>query len=357
MTHGALKVLTFALVGQAHAQFKPLKQPGSQKVPYGVSSMQRFTPPMHQGFPQRFPTQQERLNSFTVAAVGMDRAPPIIQTPDGPRFDITSKGGAAPAKSEDVAPGKSLFGGDLTECGRTGMQEQCTYTSNSPEICMGIVGRGGREWPDSKSFVWPENQETAWSDAYQPQSRCISIWELGNNDFIYRLTYGDNYLLPKCDASDSLALRSQYTIDMWGACELQTRDYKYVSPRSSQYKADASVVTNKDLFVLDKPSLKEEQPAKMSARCERFRAAISKLCQVCTAQATNDKDKAAITGQCAGFEVPSELLAESKVSDLEPQKEQYFAPALFALACFTLTAFSVKKFHSYQKPGMQEPLM
>jgi len=213
----------------------------------------------------------------------------------------------------------NVFGTKLQKCGtmsefkegKTVTTDECPYTENMPQMCVAQITRQFE--PKENSFEW-EKQPGAdnWPDG--AETKCVSIWDLGENGFFgqaglhwgpkeegYGTVWGwvpSDYLV-KCDALPSDVLTSQYTLDTYSTCEFEARQYKYISPNSKEYSGtDQSEVTKKSPFYIEKPSKGEEGVPNLSTRCERFRKSVGDVCNTCINQAKGAEAKAAITSQC-----------------------------------------------------------
>jgi hypothetical protein len=233
-----------------------------------------------------------------------------------------SAGGGAPAGGFTAQDSPELwstnvFGETIQSCPAVDGSGTCTYKEGVPQICVGIGPREreGAGDPtagaDAKTFLLTKPMEAnLWNDALQGQ--CISIWDYTSEtgtDIGSWLRFGNSDVIPKCDAMPAAVLKSEYTADTYSTCEYEARDYKYVSPASSKYKGrDNSVVTKKDPFFLDKPSIGEAGMPKASTRCARFRKVINEVCEICAVQASG-AGKTAIESQCAALKatVPAEF--------------------------------------------------
>jgi len=134
-------------------------------------------------------------------------------------------------------------------------------------------------------------------------AQCISIWDYTGEtgtDIGSWFRFGNAEVVPKCDAMPAAVLKSEYTYQTYSTCEYEAREYKYVSPASSKYKSDNSVVTKQDPFFVNKKSVGEMGTPKVSTRCARFRKVVNELCDICTIQASG-AGKQAITEQCSAL--------------------------------------------------------
>merc|ERR1719428_2151306 len=135
---------------------------------------------------------------------------------------------------------------------------------------------------------------------------CRSLWDWGNVKGSSMILGGMQQLL-KCDALPADVLESEFSLETWRNCELQSRQYNYVSPTSSKSGTPSSVVTTKDQFMIDKPSLGEKQPEAMRQRCQRFRDVIEKMCNTCEGQASGDGAKSALSKKCEAITMPAAM--------------------------------------------------
>lgn len=198
--------------------------------------------------------------------------------------------------------GKNIFGTDLQSCSP---DEECTYTADSPQICVGLTpreryGAKDRIWfSDAKSFeLKPPPGQFKWKPEYKGQ--CVPFFEFGSDSFMKGLRFGAMDLVPKCAAIPSSIFTSEYSLDLWQNCMMEAKEYKYVSSTSSKYQSDSTVTTKKDPFFIKKPSLKEDQPDLMSPKCMRFRQGIERLATLCEEQA-GPSDMQALTAMKASM--------------------------------------------------------
>jgi hypothetical protein len=211
----------------------------------------------------------------------------------------------------------NVFGESIQECPALDGSATCTYKGNAPQICVGVgprVREGAKDpsgAADARSFILEKPMEAyMWNPSFQAQ--CISIWEYTDEtgtDIGAWFKWGNSDVIPKCDAMPAAVLKSEYTAEVYSTCEYEAREYKYVSPASSEYKGrDNSVVTKRDPFFLKKESIGESGIPKSSTRCARFRKVINDLCDTCSMQASG-AGKGAIESQCAALKstVPAEF--------------------------------------------------
>lgn len=231
-------------------------------------------------------------------------------------------GGGATVSAKDSPElwATNVFGKTIENCPASDGSATCTYKGDAPQICVGIGPRQreGASDPtagaDATTFLLTKPMEAnMWNAGLLAQ--CISIWDYTSEtgtDIGSWLRFGNSDVIPKCDAMPAAVLKSEYTAETYQTCEYQARDYKYVSPASSKYKADNSVVTNKDPFFVQKPSVGEAGIGKVSTRCARFRKVIDDICDICAVQAAG-ADKSAITTQCTALKstVPADADARA----------------------------------------------
>jgi hypothetical protein len=323
MRHIAANIL-IACVAQVHAEVAPLHQadldnvtlsvlmsrvPAYQKGPqsFGTPQQSRHVAMSPQWFPHSFPTAQR---STLTAAAADQSAAEWIQTWKAKQ---AGGGGAAPFKAQDTPQlwETNVFGDDIKECpAMDGSGLTCKYKGDAPQICVGVgarqrVGSTDEGWlaaSDARSFVLQKPMEAfLWNDGLLAE--CISIWDYTGEtgtDIGAWFKYGNSDIIPKCDAMPAAVLKSEYTVETYATCEYEAREYKYVSPASSKWSGDNSVVTKKDPFFLKKDSIGEEGIPKSSTRCARFRKVVNELCDICSVQASG-KGKEAIDSQCAAL--------------------------------------------------------
>jgi hypothetical protein len=171
---------------------------------------------------------------------------------------------------------------------------------------------------DSKSFLLKKPDEAkTWNENADPQ--CIPIWNwVGDTgvDIGAWLTYGNQDLVPKCSALPQAVLGSQYTVETYTTCELEARQYKYVSP-FSKTPTESSYVTKNDPWFISKPSLNQKPIPKMSTKCERFRQVIDGICDTCAVQAKSPKVQEALQSQC-------KALQDTVPTDIDPRAGKWF---------------------------------
>eukprot|EP00746_Dinoflagellata_sp_MGD_P161523 gnl/MRDRNA2_/MRDRNA2_88708_c0_seq1.p1 gnl/MRDRNA2_/MRDRNA2_88708_c0~~gnl/MRDRNA2_/MRDRNA2_88708_c0_seq1.p1 ORF type:complete len:361 (+),score=81.20 gnl/MRDRNA2_/MRDRNA2_88708_c0_seq1:115-1197(+) len=252
----------------------------------------------YQGAQNWMATPQFRTNPRSYQATPYQSAPisvPQLQQQQQAiqqRFVMTAAEAAeAEAPAGPTYEGKNIFGEDLAKCSAS---EDCTYTAESPQICVGLTPRvrEGAKDPlgaaDARSFelTAPEGQ-FKWSDSYVGQ--CIPFFEFGSDSFMKGIRFGNQDLVPKCDAIPSSMFTSDFSMDLWQNCKVEAKVYKYISPSSSKWKGDQTETTDKDPFFIKKPSFGQEQPDKMSAKCERFRQGIEKIASLCSQQGSSSQ--------------------------------------------------------------------
>lgn len=271
-------IVFLAFISEAHAG-PVLGNPGLKGVKYQAGASQ-FRPPMYQGVASHFAAPQLSQQRSVVAYGEKEDAQAWIA-------NWKAKQGGGAAADVGAMAGKNILGGDLDSCSAS---QDCTYNADSPQICVGLAARirEGSDvslfFADAKSFeLKPPDGQFKWKPEMVGQ--CVPFFEFGSDSFIKGIRYGNNDLVPKCSAIPSSVFLSEYSLDLWRNCGMEAKEYKYVSPASSKFKADATEVTKKDPFYIKKPSLGEDQPDMMSPKCARFRQGIERLALLCTDQA------------------------------------------------------------------------
>lgn len=317
--------IALAFVAQAHAELRVsvLQQPNLDNTSLSV-----FRMPVSQQVSRSFgvPQQRPKLHSFqswlpngapmidpmvqrntlTAAEPGDQSAKDWIQA-----WKDKKDGGGAPGAAPTVNDTPELwetnvFGAKIEDC-PAGDLATCKYGGEVNQICVGIGARqrqgstdaGWLAASDARSFVLSK-PESAFQWNPSLMSECISVWDYTDEtgtDFGAWLRYGNSDIIPKCDAVPAAVLKSAYTVETYSTCEYEAREYKYVSPKSSKWKSDNSVVTKQDPFFLNKQSIGETGVPKSSNRCARFRKAIDSICEVCGVQAKGAA-QAGIQSQC-----------------------------------------------------------
>lgn len=243
------------------------------------------------------------------------------------RFVMTpAEAAEAEAPAEVSYEGKNIFGEDLAKCSKS---EDCTYTAESPQVCVGLTPRirEGAKDPmagaDARSFeLTPPEGQFKWGDNLVGQ--CVPFFEFGSDSFMKGIRFGNNDLVPKCDAIPSTLFTSDFSLDLWQNCKVEAKVYKYVSPSSSKWKGDTTETTDKDPFYIKKPSLGQgEQPDKMSAKCERFRQGIERVASLCSQQGSSSQMD--VLNKIKATMGPAPALSESVVE---------VSTAAMALFCF-----------------------
>jgi hypothetical protein len=249
---------------------------GIRGVKYaGGMSQFRPSPRMYQGATNQFVANQFAVPQLSApqqrsVAVGSELA-------DRQEWISSwkSKQGAGDVDTGAMA-GKNVFGGDLDQCSAS---EACTYTAESPQICVGLAPRVRQGQSTSFELKAPEGQ-FQWKPEYIGQ--CIPFAEFGSDSFMKGLRFGNQDLVPKCTAIPSSIFTSAFSLDLWQNCLMEAKEYKYVSPASSKFKSDSTETTKKDPFYIKKTG--EEQPDLMSPKCARFRQGIERLAMLCSDQ-------------------------------------------------------------------------
>jgi len=331
-------LLALLLQAQGEIQMGPLHRTDVDNTTLGVIGI-----PVLQGLSSAIRAPQPRLVPHGIPAPQKfsQAAPASLQFGRLMKTRAEAEIEAAPTPAPAPTGPTNVFGEKLVDCG-PGLA--CPYKENEPQVCVDEVTRDFAPGDTTKFGQLPKsgNLEAVFkwkrvedSDNYkwtnENNGKCFSVWEVGAESGFFGqagLQWGTkqqwwgmqtgfvptDYLV-KCDALPSEVLTSKYSLDTYRSCYLETREYRYISPSSKNYNPkDNSIKTIKDQFKIDKPSLKEAQPDKLSAKCARFRAAIENICTLCVQQTAKKPARDALDTMCSsieGTQMPSELTAET----------------------------------------------
>jgi hypothetical protein len=348
----ALKVI-ITLLMEAHAELRitplpdgsvdnttlhVLGMPGQQQVRYTLRAPQQPVHQMPSGPYQMFPYKHIR-GSSNVATQSQTSDKEGSKTFDwlfqgGGEGNFKSKEELDAVGSVDASKVVNAFGESVQPCK---VPDYCLFDKKSPKVCAHFLEDGSDD-------------------------RCISIFEYSkankwrkdwtqepiSEKYTERAIPGMNFpqIPVKCDAVPSAVLDSQFSLEMWSSCEIKYKEYKYVSPKSSQSGGEQSKVVNKSPFVIDKPSLKEINPADIASKCDRFRDAIRSICDVCSSVAGNDAAKAALSGKCDAIQgdgAPGEAL-DAQTSSVAFGFSSF---TLIGLFVGSLTTFAMLQFYRH----------
>lgn len=325
-TGSSRPAIVLALVVGAHAGYtglNPNRATGmraSQQVPYGMRIPSPISDPQQQQpYAQAF--LNDRPSGLSTMSAGAIRGAEA----SAPRQVVQAKAASVPVVLAGGAT-QNVFGAAVQNCG----ESECVYTGDSPEICVSI-----------ENILIPQ---------------CISVWNLKEGVFKKRLAsrqgMGNLEIIPQCGAMPSAVLQSEFSKEMWDSCYIESREYKYVSPSSSKYKgaSGTSTVTNEDLFMIGKPSLGEERPKRLSAKCQRFRGVIESVCNMCGEQAADESSKGALGGMCEGL-----IGAPAELAETRPDVGSGTVAVLTGLAAVSALVLAVRRRGA--SAVAQEPLL
>jgi len=314
---------------------------GYQKVPskLGVPPPSRFSQPQPRldslpktsGFPAAAPSLTRQWHQTQAESADAPQAVAAQATPVETIAGKLNIYGEQLEKCADEAPpstrarnydsdwfipgGSKGFGQGL---GGLDLRSECTYTSDSPKICVSVdamrpnalgLKRFGKTGP-----------------------RCMSIWALSTSAFAKGSLFGAGDFGLQCGSLPADVLESEYSMDQWSNLESRTRNYLTVHGRVSPIPDGIHWVDTQTVTVNDQSIFH----GRVRSQALRFRKAIKNICKVCSAEATSDGAKATLMKKCEAFTEDDDLelrtIESREVSISKPRQPAPMAPAAPVLA-------------------------